>query len=210
MNDDQGRYRLYVASLRAEMPDGGTPGHTSLHTTHEGAHAKIEEVVGARGLWDAYEADRLEWGIGYLPVEGFPGRPNVSYELADLGVRCDGCGRVAAFLEECRLDAGRRRWCPLCAAHYAAFDGVGIIRIPSDLTDVEELDLEDFFGVDGEAPGYPTGQWREEIARDEHRLGYWSWVWVEVAIAAENRREEVAEASRRVAEASKDLNERLS
>lgn len=47
--------------------------------------------------------------------------------------------------------------------------------LDDDNTDAERLACENG-GTWGSHPDYPVGDWRNEAANDETRLGYWAWV----------------------------------
>ena len=53
--------------LELTCPTGA--GWKSIHRTYEGAQERLHEKVMAWGLEDLFKADKLEYGIGHLPVE---------------------------------------------------------------------------------------------------------------------------------------------
>jgi len=39
-----------------------------------------------------------------------------------------------------------------------------------------ENNLIEIYGIWGQHPDYPVADWQYEVANDDTRLGYWSWV----------------------------------
>lgn len=53
--------------LELTTPNGDS--WTSIHRTEAGAKERLHEKVLAWGLEDQFKADKLDYGISYLPVE---------------------------------------------------------------------------------------------------------------------------------------------
>jgi hypothetical protein len=60
----------------------------------------------------------------------------------------------------------------------------------SELTAVELQDKYDSVtGGWGEHPDHTMKAWREEVANEDTRLGYWNWVGVQLMLADDNEDE---------------------
>ena len=43
-------------------------------------------------------------------------------------------------------------------------------------TEKQIRDYKELHGVWSDHPDFPSSDWKEEVANDETRLGYWDWV----------------------------------
>lgn len=46
-------------------------------------------------------------------------------------------------------------------------------------------ELRNQYGIWGSHPDYPVGTWKDEVAADETRQGYWAWVAKMLAMDAD-------------------------